>query len=271
MEIGMSTASLFGKYMLEDTPRQMQSYGVHTCEIFLNSFCEYEPEFIGLLAARVLAAGLRVYSVHAMATQFEPQLFSTHPRQRQDAWRIFERVLQAGRRLGASHYVMHGPASLGGVAKHVQFSRIGPITHDLCALAHSYGIRVAWENVSWGLYCYPEFGPALLDAAKSEHLCFTLDIKQAARSGHAPLEYLARMGNALENLHICDYRPDGERMRPALPGQGVCDYAALRQGLARIGYRGPALYEVYSDLYDTEEQLLESYAYVKHQLGEREE
>lgn len=271
MEIGMSTASLFGKYMLEDAPARMRAYGVHTCEVFLNSFCEYEPEFIDLLVMRVREAGLQVYSVHAMASQFEPQLFSTHPRQRQDAWKTFERVLQAGQRLGAGHYVMHGPANLGGVVKNVQFSRIGPITHDLCALAHSYGIRLAWENVSWGLYCRPEFGPALLDAAKSEHLCFTLDIKQAARSGYSPLEYLARMGSAVENLHICDYRPEGERVYPALPGQGTCDYVALREGLARVGYRGPALYEVYSDLYDTEEQLLESYAYLKRQLGETEE
>lgn len=271
MQVGMSTASLFGKYMVEDIPAQLQAYGVQICEIFLNSFCEYEPEFIDLLVERVREAGLRVYSVHAMATQFEPQLFSTHIRQRQDAWNTFERVLRAGQRLGASHYVMHGPASLGGVVKHVEFSRIGPITHDLCEMAHHYGIRVAWENVSWGLYCRPEFGPALLEAAQSEHLCFTLDIKQAARSGYSPLAYLERMGSAVENLHICDYRQEGDRIRPRLPGQGECDYAALREGLQRAGYRGPALFEIYSDLYDTEEQLLQSYAYVKRLLGARED
>ena len=159
-------------------------------------------------------------------------------------------MLVSARILGARCYVMHGPSSLGGIAKNMELTRLGPIAQELCALAASYGITLAWENVSYCLFNRPDFGLRLLDATHADDLRFTLDIKQAARSGYSPHAFIEAVGERIVNLHLCDYQrlPDG-RSAPRMPGKGECDFDALRDALLGKGYRGPAFLEVYSDMY----------------------
>jgi len=265
LRVGISTASLFNRYELEDCPPHLAALGVGLCELFLNTFSEYREDFIGTLKRRLDENNLAVYSVHPMGTQYEPQLFSIHHRQREDALKIFTAVLAAARTLGARCYVMHGPSSLGGVAKNMEMTRLGPIAQELCELAASYGVTLAWENVSWCLFHTPEFGLRLLEATRADDLRFTLDVKQAARSGYSPLAFVDAVGERLVNLHLCDYRllPDG-RSVPMMPGQGECDFCALKRALLEKGYGGPAFLEVYSDMYKTEAELLESLLYIKN-------
>lgn len=263
LRVGISTASFYNTCMLEDAPARVAALGARDAEVFLNTFSEYEPDFIRLLKTRFDEAQVSVYSVHPMGTQFEPQLFSVHPRQRDDAWKIFERVLQAGRIFGASYYVMHGPAGQFGMLKNMQLERIGPITKELCSLAKTYGLRIAWENVSWCLFNTPAFAPAIADAAKCDELRFTLDIKQAARSGYSAEAYINAMGERLANLHVCDYRLENGNMTPFLPGRGECDFHGVKEALLRHNYSGPAFLEVYSDLYEDDAVLKGAYDYIK--------
>lgn len=250
MEIGISTASYFGKLQTEDAILDIGAHGVPVCEVFLNSFSEYEPAFVDLLCERVEKAGVKVYSVHPMSMQFEPQLFSVHPRQSADAWALFERVLTAGKRLGATHYVMHGPARLFGGVKNIGLMRIAPIFTELAALAKSYGIQLTLENVSWCVFNEPSFGSRLLDVIGGDELRFTLDVKQAVRSGHDPVEYVHAVGDHIVNLHLCDATElENGTVRYDMPGFGDYDFPALFRALAAHGYAGPAFIEVYSDMY----------------------
>jgi sugar phosphate isomerase/epimerase len=261
MEIGLSTASYFSKMQIEDAVLDIGAHGVSLCEVFLNSFSEYDPMFVELLAGRLSSAGLRVFSVHPMSTQFEPQLFSVHPRQRGDAWRIFEQVLADGKQIGASHYVMHGPARLFGGVKNIELSRIAPIFAELIALAAQYGIQLTLENVSWCLFNEPAFGPRLLDAMGGGPLCFTLDVKQAVRSGYDPLDYIRAVGSRIVNVHICDASPQANGVaKYEMPGFGHYDFVTMFNELAACGYRGPAFIEVYSDMYHEIPELYESYS-----------
>ena len=266
MQVGISTASLFGKYSVEDAPARIAAFGASICEVFLNTFSEYRDEFIGLLSERIHKHNLRVYSIHPMGTQFEPQLFSLHIRQREDAFRIYEQVLQAGRALGASCYVMHGPSTMYGAVRNMELERIGPIVQTLCEMAKEYGLVHAWENVSWCLFHEPSFGLRLLDATKADDLRFTLDIKQAVRSRYTPLEYIEAVGERLINLHICDYIESSNCVQPVLPGQGKCNLEELYCALLNTGYNGPAILEVYSDLYEDENELEKSFALVRDSL-----
>lgn len=263
MQVGISTASLFNRYELEECPAHMAAMGASVCEIFLNTFSEYEGEFVSSLKERIDQSGLKVYSIHPMGTQFEPQLFSIHHRQREDARKIFEQVLHAGKVLGATCYVMHGPSGLNGAVRNTELTRIGPMVQELCEMAAAYSITLAWENVSWCLFHTPSFGPRLLDATKSDDLRFTMDIKQAARSGYAPIEYIEAIGERMVNLHVCDYVTSPERVIPVLPGRGECDLSALGQALKAKGYAGPAFLEVYSDMYSSEAELESCYGYVR--------
>lgn len=259
MQLGISTASYFNRMPIEDVVSDIGAHGVPLAELFLNTFSEYEPAFVELLAARAEAAGVRIHSVHPMSTQFEPQLFSIHPRQRADALRIYERVLAAGKRLGASCYVMHGAATLSGAAKNLQTERIAPIFCELNDMAAQYGLTLALENVSWCVFGSPEFG-AELRARTHDRLHFTLDVKQAVRSGRSVREYLDAVGERLVNVHLCDYVPaqnGGWYWR--MPGQGVYDFAALARALSECAYSGPAFVEVYSDTYRALDELYAGY------------
>lgn len=259
MELGISTASFFAHEMLEDSVDTIRDMGCTQLEIFMNTFSEYEPEYIARLAERIRRNGQSVYSVHPMGTQFEPQLFSIHTRQRADALKLYERVLAAGEALGASVYVLHGPISARGAVKNVAPDWIGPITRDLIAMAAAHGITLAWENVSWCLFSRPEFADKILDAVKHDGLAFTLDIKQAVRSGFPPEAYLERIKGRIANFHICDYRTVNGRLELTMPLLGETDYPALVQALEEAGYSGPGFIEVYSDMYRGTEQLVSCY------------
>ena len=260
MEIGLSSASYFARLPTEDALLDIGAHGVRLCELFLNSFCEYEPAFIELLTARARQADVRVFSVHPMSMQFEPQLFSHHPRQRADAWRIYESVLSAGKALGATLYTMHGPMRLSGTTP-VDLSYAAPVFCDLIALAREYGIALSLENVSWCAFCEPEQGERLLERIGTENLCFTLDVKQALRSGHEPVAFVERLGQTIRNVHLCDaVKHENGPVQCVMPGFGTYDFAALFAALEAAHYAGPAFIEVYADMYEDIATLYESYA-----------
>ncbi|MEG1524131.1 MAG: sugar phosphate isomerase/epimerase [Clostridia bacterium] len=268
MEIGISSASYFNKLQIEDAVLDIGAHGVKSCELFLNTYSEYEAEFIELLAERINLAGLRVFSVHPMSMEFEPQLFSIHSRQRKDAWKLYEQVLADGKRLGATHYVMHGFANMSGAVKNAGLERIGPIFLDLAALARNYNIQLTLENVSWCVFHQPEFGIRLLDQIGTDTLKFTLDVKQALRSGYSPLDYIKAVGSEIANLHLCDAEViDRCNHTLKMPGFGTIDFAAVRDALHASDYSGPAFIEVYSDMYQDTSMLYESLTRMRKVFG----
>ena len=267
MDVGISTASIFNKAMVEDIPAMLSPMGCQRIEVFLNTFSEYRPEFVRLLRSRIDDVGLEVYSVHPMSNQFEAQLFSIHPRQKADAFSVYRDALNAGRILGASHYVMHGSPHLGGTAKNLEFERIVPVFRELLDIAAEYGITLCLENVSWCFFHAPAFGAELRRRLGDGRLKFVLDIKQAVRSGEDPFAFVEAVGEDLENWHLCDYAFDGaEKLSLKMPGKGQCDFRALGTAMVEKGYRGPAFVEVYSDMYSGLDELKASYESVRSVL-----
>ncbi len=258
MQLGISTASYFNRLHVEDALDNIAAHGVSLCEVFLNSFCEYSEAFEDVLAARVKANGLSVYSVHPMSTQFEPQLFSLLDRQRADARQYFERVLQLAKRLGARCYVMHGPVRLAGAAKNIQLDRIAPIFSELSDCAAGYGVTLALENVSYCLFNHPSFCDDMR-ARIGDKLKYTLDVKQAVRSGFEPADFAAAMGRDAVNFHLCDAAfSAGGAFTLKMPPLGNADFAGIARRLLDCGYQGPAFVEVYSDMYASLPALYES-------------
>ena len=267
MDIGLSTASYFQKLQIEDAILDIGAHGVPVCELFLNTFSEYEPPFIDLLGERLARTDTKVFSIHPMSMQFEPQLFSIHPRQREDALFLYERVLSAGKRLGAHYYVMHGPARLFGGVKNIELTRIAPIFIDLAERAQRYDIQLTLENVSWCVFNEPEFG-ARLQAMTGGAIKHTLDVKQAVRSGYDPIDYIRAVGEQIVNVHLCDATrlPSGG-VHYDMPGFGEYDFAAMLNLLHEKDYRGPAFIEVYSDMYTKIPVLYESLERIKQVLS----
>ena len=91
MQTGISTATLFVRRNNEDALALFSEWGVPVAEVFLTSFCEYDPAFARLCAEK--KGGVQVHSVHVLNTQFEPQLYAKHPRVTGDAFRLLSRTM----------------------------------------------------------------------------------------------------------------------------------------------------------------------------------
>ena len=263
---GISTASFFDTLMLEDAPALLRQWGVNHAEYYLNSYCEYDPVFVDRLAGETEDAGIRVVGVHPMSLQYEPLLFTPHPRQRADAMKAYELVLRAGERLKADHYVMHGPVVLNGVAKNLQLERLAPIFDMLSDMAEDHGLKLTLENVSYSIMPTPEIGLAVRSLIRKP-LYHTLDIKQAIRAGVDPLAFVEAFGEAILAVHACDCDLSGDRPRYCLPPFGGFDFKGLVDALVRKGFDGTVLLEAYSDMYRDKSELKDAYDALKQMIN----
>lgn len=251
MHIGLSTSGFYGRFETEEAAEYIATLPVDCAEAFLQTPSEYTREFAA--QARRCFGPVACTSIHPMGIQFENSMMSRSKRQRQDAFDMFCRVLDAGRALGAGTYVYHGlnTSLLSPLPWNLQrnLDVLGP----MCELAAQREMVIGWENVCWCQLTTPQRvreAAAALDAVR-----FTLDIKQAMRAGCDPLDFIPAMGGHLANVHICDWKEDGGL---CLPGEGSFDFAAFFSALAQSGYDGPVIIEPYLRLIHSEEALLGS-------------
>ncbi len=266
MVFGMSTACFFPKIYNEDAIDAMGKMGIANIEIFFSCMSEYKPEFVKELKKRAEAWGINVNSVHAFSLQFEPQLFSTHDRARQEAFDIYKQVIEAGAVLGAGSYVFHGPANVKRARSLVlDYDAIAKKTEPLANFAADAGIKLSWENVHWCWYAAPDFPQKLLPLLPENSLWFTLDLKQAVQSGFDPAEYIRGAKGRLSNVHLCDVIHDEKLgVIPVLPFHGIIDFSSIKNALNKNHYDGAMILEVYSHNYQNNNELLFNYNHVKY-------
>ena len=147
MRIGLSTSGFYGRFETEEAAEYIAALPVDCAEAFLQTPSEYTLEFAALV--RRSFGRVHCTSVHPMGTQFENSMMSRSKRQRQDAFDLFCRVLDAGMALGAGTYVYHGRST----------SLLSPLPWDLqknldvlgpmCELAAQREMVIGWENVCW--------------------------------------------------------------------------------------------------------------------------
>ena len=267
VKTGISTASFFDTLMNEDAPALLSAWGVRCVEYYLNSYCEYDRAFVEPLAKATADAGIEVVAVHPMSLQYEPLLFTPHPRQQADALKAYELVLKAGEILHADHYVMHGPVVLNGVAKNLQLERLAPIFDRLSDMAADHGLKLTLENVSYSIMPTAEIGRRL-HALVTRPLYHTLDIKQAIRAGVDPLEFVDTFGESILAVHACDCDRSGGTLRYCLPPRGGYDFRRLTDALQKKGFSGAVLLEAYSDMFRKMEELRDGYRALDRQINE---
>ena len=257
----MSTACFFCRLYNEESVAKMVKRGVREMEIFFSAMSEYEKTFTDGLRRTATNAGARIRSIHALCTQFEPQLYSAHKRQYMEALDIFDRVTDAAANLGAEIYVFHGPMNVKRAKTfRVNYGLAGERTTILAEHAKKKGIKLAYETVHWCWYQQPGFARELLKHTQSDNLYFTLDIKQAAQSGYEVSDYIDDMGDRLAHIHVCDYRRDPEKgIVPCLPFSGEMDWKGMRERLRAMDYQGTLMLEVYPGDYGSYDELMENY------------
>ena len=262
MKTGVSTASLFLRENNEDALPLLEKMGVKTVEVFLTSFSEYESDFAALLAKR--KGRLCINSVHALNTEFEPQLFSLNERVRTDAYAWADKVLNAARILGAPYYTFHGTSRVKRSTrsgKNDNFPMMIEGFSRLVAHCQDKGVCLCLENVEWSTYNRP--GVFGILAKEIPALRGVLDIKQARISEYPYEQYLTEMGERLAHVHVSDVDGAGNL---CLPGKGAFDFDTLIKRLKDVGFDGAILIEAYKDDYARVEELKTSCDYLNELL-----
>lgn len=259
MLIGMSTSNYYGKLTTEESMEHLCKLGIRDFEVFLQTPSEYTDEFIDILLSIKEKYNAEIHSLHALGTQFEPQLFAEAYRQKADALKVYTKLMKCAQRLGAGVYVMHGPARLKRKKYILNYKILGKISSELAEIASDFNVKLTWENVHWAFYSEPEFAYYLLDNCTSDNVYFTLDIKQAMQAGHLAEEYIEATRGRIVNVHVCDYNDTVL----CLPGQGSFDFQSLFQNLKKNGYSGPVIEEVYCPDIKDDACLVASYDYLR--------
>ena len=257
MEIGISTASLFGRYYNEDALPILDEIGARVAEVFLETYCEYEESFARLLLEK--KGGVRIHSVHTLNTHFEPQLFSNCDRTRKDACDIYEKCLVSAEILGATAYTMHGKARFKKGINYDNYEGIGYYMSALCDMAKKHGVDLCLENVEWAYYSKPGFFANVKKYCPL--LCSCLDVKQARVSGYDYKTYIEEMGPSLKTVHLSDIDENGKTALPTKNGK--FDFKELFTILKYNGFCGDCLIEVYKDNFRTMEELKGSLDYLR--------
>lgn len=246
MQIGISSASLYPQLRTEAAVVNIAALGCRHVEVFLQTRREYSPAFARGLAQLCRSLGVQVLSLHAASAQFEPMLFYTYRRQYQDGLDTLNQVLEAAAILGARCHVFHGPLRV----ENPEGARVAERLHQVAEIEASWGIKLALENVSWGVGCSPEVFD-WLNQQEIANLYYTFDSKQARRSGFPSQDYIQAMGNRLINVHLSDGHGG---VPPA-----SYDFSGVAHRLRACGYQGPIILETYGSKVDSVGQLRASW------------
>ena len=241
MRLGLSSGAFYPDAATEDTPSRAASLGVLDLEVLLQTAGEYGPAVVGALAENARAVGCRVWSVHLWTDLH--RVISPYPRRAAEGLDLFRRGIAAAADLGAHWLVWHGPLA-GEITTDDDWARFVATTASLASEADVAGVGLTIENTSRhavrGHREVARLASHLQDALPSARWGFTFDPFQAAEAGTNPFMTLAAMGDRLVNVHLSDFRPDGDRH--LLPGEGELPWPALLRAIG-AAYRGPLILE----------------------------
>lgn len=258
MKLGISTACFYGNQHVEDSFPLIAKAGADVAEVFLNTDSEYDEDFAKKLVTIKDNENIKIHSLHAHGTTFEPELFSDYGRIRDDAEIVLKKVLRAGYLLGAKYYTFHGPFTKNGRPEKINYQRYASIINRLCDIAEDYGMMLAYENVNWCRFSVPEFFGKLKDECPK--LRATFDVKQAVFSDIDPYRFLEVMGDRLVTVHLCDMTKD---KKPCMPFYGDVDFAKLLQTINKINPDAGVMLEVYSTAFKEINELKDCFAKLK--------
>lgn len=265
MKYGISSSALFGRMETDRALAYLRDSGICECaEVFFQCPDEYSGQY--RKAVFEAARGLDIVSMHMLSSSFEGMLFSASSHGREYALRETADAIRAGHELGAQRYVFHGRnrlmAAKNGIVPLANAESVVRAIRPVMEELERYQMKLALENVYWSEFSCPEFGAQIAELLPE--ITFTLDTKQAARSGHDYHPYMDAMGKRLEHVHVYDFDDGGN---VCLPGKGRFDFARFGDELRERGYDGAVIIEAYPYMYTEPQELFEALEFLKRAMG----
>lgn len=248
MKIGISTACFFNRCETEDALNLISQTGAETCEVYLNTFYEYRPEFAKKYAERL--NGVKVHCVRVAPCNFEPNLSSGNRRVRGDGFYWLDQVMRSAQLFGAENFAFHGQG--GGDNLDYTAWWLGEAS-DFCA---RYGVKLCLENSLSGTYASPALFKQL--KARAPQLCGALNLTFARASGYPYQMFVKDMAGAISCVHIADVDENGN---PCLPGKGVYDFKEFFKVLKNEGFDGAVIIDTTN--FNDVEEIKTSVGYLK--------
>ena len=253
MKIGIST-SCFYPNTTEQSLERIATLGFEDIEVFVNAPSESTVSYAKMLKKSAKDCGLNIIAFHPYTSFAESYcLFGSYERRRQDFYEIYKQYFEAAACMGATIFNFHGCRDDWAM----DIDRYCEIYAHLYRLAKKSGIRFSQENVNRHYAAKPDFLMGMKDRL-GEDICFTMDVKQAKRSGVEPCLIRDAMGKQLIHFHASDYLDGGAC---ALPGQGICCYEDIFDSHLRSDKVSKVI-EVYSSDFTEDRQLREAAKFV---------
>ena len=235
---GISTACFY-PLPTEESLEALVSLRPACLEVFLNAEQELEPAFLQSLRGRADDAGAKIVSVHPHVSAMEPMLFfSRYPRRFEDGMALYRRLYRAADILGADSLVFHGDYIDSPLPMDEYFARFERLWED----ARNHGVSLCQENVARCISGSAGFVAGMRRALPWAE--YILDIKQAVRAGEDVFELARVMGERIRHLHLSDH---SESQSCLPPGKGSFNMAELLNTVAKSGFSGGAIVELYGE------------------------
>lgn len=259
MEIGVSS-SCFYPALIEESFEAVGRSGAKTAEIFFNSACELEGEYLKKLCRIREYYGIQVRSIHPFTSAFEPfMFFSNYERRTNDSIDFYKRYFAAANMLGAQLVVLHG----GKSRKRYSPELYAENYLNLHNAARKEGVFIAHENVNNCLCSDPHYMKKVADLVGDDFKA-VLDIKQCRRTNQNEFEFINLLGGKIAQVHLSDGTAEHDCLAP---GAGEYDFEKLFKALKAHGYDKTAVIELYRDNFKDENDIINSLKYLQNTIG----
>lgn len=257
MEIGASTACFY-PIETEKALKKVCDLGFKTTEVFVNSPCELEDNFVKELNLIADESGTKIVSLHPFSSFLESScIFGDYQRRFNDFIGIYEKTCHAAAMLGAGIVVIHGAVAKPKIP--IPDDRYFERFKMLIDIGKREGVTVCQENVNRFKSESIDFCKKMRNALGSDyHMVF--DIKQTVRAGQDTFKFLEEFKNEIAHVHISDNGVNGDCLPP---GKGSFDFEKLFGILNSADYNGNYIIEIYSGNLDVAKELKESKKFLK--------
>ncbi len=247
----VSTACFYPKTTI-DSLNELLNAGVKDVEIFFNTDSELKPNYIKTIQSTIKNAKGNICAVHPFHSAFEWfYFFSGYEGRIEDGIRLYKNLFKATNYLEVPIMSFHGEHKNSSLDKITGYN-IYKMLYDIAA---EYGITLCQENVSRNRISTPEEMQCIRKTFNDD-IAFTVDIKQARRSGYSPLEIIDAAGPCLKHLHLSAQNNESDCV---LPQVNDTEIKRIIAKLQEIGYNGNIVIELYRHGFYDINDLVSSY------------